>query len=507
VCARPSRICLVRGVGLNGDTEQRARLLTGQGFSVQVLQADPNDLPAAFRVPNLHTSACTDRSEAVCHTLERLHRERPFDLVEFPCLGGLGFRSVQAKRAGLAFGGVRLAVRLDRCSAWVREQEQRWAAGAEDLELDFCERYAFENADVQQAPDEGLRRYAAGLGWRVRDGEGAGGRETGDGPCGLPLVTVSVAHYNLGRYLPETLASLAAQTYPNLEVLVIDDGSTDQESVAVFRDLRAKYPRFRFLVQANAGIGATRNRGLREARGDYFLPVDADNVARPDMVERFVAGMCCNPHVSALTCYFLAFREGRDLAGADFCYAYRPTGGPHVLASLRNVYGDANAIFRTAHFRAIGGYETDRDTSNEDWEAFVKLVNAGYRVDVLPDHLFYYRHLDGGFSRVTNRYRNHRRVLRQFFQSEQLPVAERVALWTVLAGCHERLEQLAHEARAREGRGSVTSLLRTLAARVPFAKRVVKKLVQVGRERLRLLMSPARLSSYAAGSRPADQVP
>ena len=499
-CGRPSRVCLVSGVGLTEDTERRARLLTGQGFRVHVLHPDPDDMPAAFRVPNLHASVCTDLSEAVRHTLERRHREEPFDLVEFPCLGGLGFRSIQAKRAGLAFGGVCLAVRLDRCSAWVREQEQRWAAGAEDLELDFCERYAFENADVQQAPDEAMRRYAAGLGWRVRDGEEAGGCETADGTNGLPLVTVSIAHYNLGRYLPDALASLAAQTYPNLEVLVIDDGSTDAASVAVFREMQAKYPRFRFLTQANAGIGATRNRGLREARGEYFIPMDADNVTRPDMVERLVAGMRRNPDVSALTCYFLAFREDRDLAREDFRYAYRPTGGPHVLASLRNVYGDANAIFRTEHFRAVGGYETDRDTSNEDWEAFVKLVNAGYRIDVLPEHLFYYRHLDGGFSRVTNRYRNHRRVLRQFFEAERLPVAERVALWTALVGCQQRLEQLEQEARAHQGRGVFAFLFRAVGARVPAVKRMVKRMLQWGRAGSRLLARPPRRLLPADGA-------
>jgi glycosyltransferase involved in cell wall biosynthesis len=452
VCARPAAACLVTGDRLTEDTERRARELAGQGYCVHVLRGDPGDVPAAFRVLNLHASPCTDRAELVRHALERLHRARRFDLVEFPCLGGLGFRAIQAKRAGLAFGDVRLAVRLDGCSAWVREQAQRWAAGMEDLEVDFCERYAFEHADVQCVPDEALRQYAVGLGWQVRDGEEACGRETGEGTDDTPLVTVSVAHYNLGRYLPETLASLAAQTYPNLEVLVIDDGSTDAHSVAVFEEMRGRHPHFRFLTQANAGIGATRNRGLREARGTFFVPVDADNVTRPDMVERFVAGMRRDPDLAALSCYFLAFRDSADLARGEHAYAYRPTGGPYVLASLRNVYGDANAMFRTAAFRAVGGYETDRDTSNEDWEAFVKLAGAGYRLDVLPDHLFFYRHLESGFSRVTNAYRNHRRVLRQFVRAERLPEAERVALWAALPGFQQALEQLAHRNRVLERR-------------------------------------------------------
>jgi glycosyltransferase involved in cell wall biosynthesis len=474
--AEPVAVCLVAGERLtpDGPTWDRAHLLAGRGHRVHVLACGPEkgkaglarrlgeagiglsfladaDVPPTFRVRDLHAAAHTDRSERVRHGLEQLHRERRFAVVEFPCRGGLGFRSVQAKRAGLAFGDVPFAVRLDDCSAWVREQEQAWPTGPEDLSLDFCERYAFENADEQQGGTDGMRDYVARLGWRVRSAEESG-RETKNGPDDTPLVTVSIAYYNLGRYLPETLASLAAQTYPNLEVLVIDDGSTDPQSVAVFEEMRVRYLRFRFERQANAGIGATRNRGLFEARGDYFIPMDADNVARPDMVERFVTGMERGPGLAALTCYFHAFRDSTDLAREEYAYAFRPTGGPFVLASLRNVYGDANAIFRTASFRAVGGYETDRDTSNEDWEAFVKLAGAGYRLDVVPEHLFYYRHLDSGFSRVTNAYRNHRRVLRQFFRAERLPEAERIALWTALPGFGLTLEGLAQRNRVLERR-------------------------------------------------------
>jgi glycosyltransferase involved in cell wall biosynthesis len=263
-----------------------------------------------------------------------------------------------------------------------------------------------------------------------------------------PLVTVAVPFYNLGRYLPDALASLAAQTYPRLEVLVIDDGSTDADALAALEAMRRRHPGFWFVRQPNAGIGAARNRGLHEARGDYFIPMDADNVARPDMVERFVAAMRRNPGLGAMTCYFLAFPDcGPPPGQAGYLYACRPTGGPHTLASLRNVYGDGNAVFRTAAFRAVGGFETDRDTSFEDWEAFVKLVNAGLPVGVVPDHLFYYRHRPGGFSRVTDAHRNHQRVLRQFFRVERLPAAERAALWTALLGFQRRAERLAERQR------------------------------------------------------------
>ncbi len=311
--------------------------------------------------------------------------------------------------------------------------EQRWPT-AHDLLLDYCERYAREHADRPQG--------RAGRSLRLAPGSQGTG----------PLVTVSVAYYNLAPYLEAALASLAAQSYPAVETLVINDGSTGADANHVFREMQARYPQYRFLSQENAGIGATRNRGLSLAQGKYFLPMDADNVAHPDMVRLFVNAMERNPDLAAATCYFLAFRESSDLAAGRYAYVCKPTGGPRVLGALHNVYGDGNAIFRTDALRAVGGFETDRDTSFEDWEVFVKLTNAGFTIDVVPECLFCYRHRDASFSRVTSDYRNHQRVLRRFVEVEQWAADERHTLWNLLAGTHHRLTQAEDERRTLQRR-------------------------------------------------------
>jgi len=458
------------GPGRAAAIAASARRFRERGMSFSTPES--GDAIASLRVRNVVDSCHADRSDAIRHALERLHAERRFDAIEFPAAGGFGFRTVQAKRAGLGFGDVCLTVRLDACNAWNRDRECRWPSGPEELELDFAERYAFEQADVQTIPNPAMREYVRRIGWADREAVLPADPDTGDA---RPLVTVAVPHYNLGRYLPETLASLAAQTYPNLEVVVIDDGSTDQSSLDIFGQMQSLYPQFRFFHQTNAGIGATRNRGLRAANGEYFIPVDADNVARPDMVERFVAGMRRNPGLGAMTCYFLAFKDGVSLASGPYLYAHRPTGGPHALSCIRNVYGDGNAIFRTAVFRVVGGYETDRDASFEDWEAFVKLVHAGHGVGVIPDYLFYYRYRDAGFSRVTDDYRNRQRVLRQFMQLDRLPPAERAVLWNAMFGFHRRADQLRELMRYR-----LADRLHTLCARTPFVTRGLKWLVRMG---------------------------
>ena len=455
----------------------RSCTVDGEAITVhvggRVIQAavDPADTPPDFRVPNQYEPAHADRSDRLRFTLERLAREQGLTRIEFGVRGGLAFRAVQAKRAGLAFAGVTLAARLDSCGKWERERRQRWPGSFAEVEIDFAERFAFENADERVYPDQAMLDFVTRAGWEASVAHASGSD-------GHPVVTIGIAHYNLDAYLPDTLASLAAQTYPHLDVIVIDDGSTDARSLAVFEQMRAKYPGYRFLRQPNAGIGATRNRCLELARGEFFLPVDADNLARPHMVERFVTAIRRNQHLAAMTCYFLAFED--DPARPHF--AGRPAGGPHPLAAIRNVYGDANAIFRTAALRAVGGYETDRGTSCEDWEAFVKLVNAGRKIGVVPEHLFHYRHRPGGFSRATNWFANHQRVLRQFTRGAPLPAGDAEVLWTALLGFHLRLQELEHTppplrhrladrlyAAAGRGRGLLRGVKRLLTCRRPVA--------------------------------------
>lgn len=443
--------------------------------------APPSERDRAFSIPHAHGDGPCEASDRLRLALESLD----FAIIEFPCHGGLAYRAIQARRAGLAFSRTRLSVRLEATSDYLRHQSGRWPDDPADLEADHAERYAFEHACVQILGSDDLNRHVRNQGWPLRPDAISPSDDYPPlsldlpSPTRQPLVTICVPHYNLGAHLPSTLESLAVQTYPHLEVLVIDDGSTDASSRSVFSTLSERYPRFRFLQQENAGIGATRNRGLREASGEYFLPMDADNIAHPHMVERFVSVLERRPDLAALSCYFLAFSTDADLHHSRFTYAYRPTGGPHLLASLRNVYGDATALYRTDAFRSVGGYETDRGTSFEDWEAFVKLVHAGFRLDVLPEHLFYYRHLATGFSRTTNAFANQQRVLRQFTHGQALSDADRRALWNLLTGVHLRLEQL--DARQRSLRYRLVDRFHSIYDRVPLARRMLRWLATFGR--------------------------
>jgi GT2 family glycosyltransferase len=400
--------------------------LTGV-FGTRHLQSFP--LPKSHRIRNVHGESGIDRADLVRHAVENICREYHITHIEFPALCGLAVRCLQAKHCGIAFGQQTIRVILDDCHAHQRKREQRYLASLDELEVEYLERYSVENADALVTSEPEVLSLVKSLGWDVRDRE-----KPARNIASRPLVSVCVPHYNLGEYLPATLQAIQSQSYRNLEVVIIDDGSTDYDSVRAFLKAQHDYPQFRFLRQANAGIGATRNRGLELAQGRYFIPIDADNLPCAEMVTKLVDAIERRPELTALSCDFLAFRDEAALAAEQFEYVYRPSGGPLVLAALRNVYGDACAIYNTERFRQLGGYETDRGTSYEDWEAFVKIVRKGHRLDVYPEPLFYYRHLESGFSRRTNQFNNHQRVLRQFEALSDLPLSERVLLWQMLAG-------------------------------------------------------------------------
>jgi hypothetical protein len=418
------------------------------------------------------------RGERVAAELERLHAERQFDLIEFGD-AGVAMRSVQSKRSADAFGDVALAVRLSVPAFVRRAAEEQMLSAPRDLKLDFCERYAFEGADLALAASRDLLSAAEARGWKVpADVEVVPAPTAGEehdqqiedlyrrlverapgGPApldGSATLTVVVAHYDHDRYLAAALASLAAQTRPPEEVIVIDDGSPSEAAQRVFAEQEALYPDWRFLRQENVGPGATRNRGLELAGGKYFLPFDSDNIAVETMVERLLRAMERNGGRAATACHNLGFTEDEDIAAGKFTSRYSPTGGPLALAAVENVFGDTCSIFDTAALRSVGGFEVNLWSPTEDWETFVKLATRGLEVDVLPRPLFHYRTDAGGrlqhlgTDRATKlRLRAH--LLDEFFATAELDGAARRDLLESLQAFDDFV-QVGVEARLAEQR-------------------------------------------------------
>lgn len=229
-------------------------------------------------------------------------------------------------------------------------------------------------------------------------------------------ITICIAHFNYGDYLPALLESLDTQSVTGFAVVVVDDGSTNPRSREVFDDLASRFAHktnWTFLRKPNGGIGHTRNFAASHATTDYIVFMDADNIAEPHMVERFASAMSIFDG-DVLTCYFRGFRNRPEASEREIVYSYMPAGPCLEAGYKANVFGDANAIIRRRAFLKVGGFGEERDSSFEDWELFARMALQGCSVDVLPEHLFLYRHTDEGFSRNTSLYLNYSRVHRAY---------------------------------------------------------------------------------------------
>jgi len=188
----------------------------------------------------------------------------------------------------------------------------------------------------------------------------------------LPRVTTVVPVFNGARYLAETLESLLAQTFPAIEILVVDDGSTDESSAVA----SGYSPRVTLLRQDNRGQAAALNAGLAAARGDFVSFLDADDVWLPDKAARQVARFEARPDLGysvTRIANFLSPEYAGQAARLDPAL-FRDTPG-YVVSTL---------MARRAVFETIGGFDDSLIHANKT-EWFLRARNRGVPGEEIPE--------------------------------------------------------------------------------------------------------------------------
>lgn len=215
-----------------------------------------------------------------------------------------------------------------------------------------------------------------------------------------PLVSVIIPAYNAEQFIARTLESVLAQTYRNIEVLVIDDGSQDDTAAIVSR-YKQQDDRVKLLYQVNSGVAAARNLAIQSARGEFIAPIDADDIWSPDAIAKLV----------------LRFQQSRSDVGVVYTWSLdidgqeQPTGGFHAAAIAGNVYktmichnflGNASStLIRRSCLDQVGGYDSQLRAQQaqgcEDWDLYLRLA-AKYPFAVVPEFLVGYRKQANGMS-------------------------------------------------------------------------------------------------------------
>jgi glycosyltransferase involved in cell wall biosynthesis len=211
-----------------------------------------------------------------------------------------------------------------------------------------------------------------------------------------PLVSIIIPVYNADQFLERTLLSAQQQTYDNLEIIVVNDGSTDTSS-----QIAAKYafcdPRIKTVDQRNSGVASARNAGLRCASGDYVAFLDADDIWHPTKIERQIEVLLASTDSTGWGSVYSLHRyidvQDRVLQSGRFWS--QPGDFITHLVTHRTECG-SKILARRELAIAVGGYDTEMSGA-EDFDFELKLI-ARFPMVVVPEYLVGYRVSPGNVS-------------------------------------------------------------------------------------------------------------
>jgi glycosyltransferase involved in cell wall biosynthesis len=213
----------------------------------------------------------------------------------------------------------------------------------------------------------------------------------------MKTVSVIIPNYNYGRFLREAIDSALGQTHPPHEVIVIDDGSTDES-----REILESYGmRIRVHYQQNEGVGAARNKGAEMATGEVLAFLDADDLWAPAKIEKQLADLESKPNVGLVHCG-LQYIDENGRQGDEYLVGREGEVAEDLLRFEPVISGPGGtSLIPRSVFLGVGGYDTNKDLHpSEDWELSYRIATK-YRFAFVPEPLLFYRqHGSGGHTNI-----------------------------------------------------------------------------------------------------------
>ena len=204
----------------------------------------------------------------------------------------------------------------------------------------------------------------------------------------MPKISVIIPAYNAMDYLPETMESVLAQTHHDFEVIVVNDGSSDQTRQWVSQ---IKDPRVKLISQENKGLAGARNTGIAHAQGEYITFLDADDLWEPTKLEKQVRVLDENSEVGLVYTWVAYINDQGGYTGK--IVKYQAEGNVWQKLTQRNIIECGSvAMVRRSCFEAVGLFDWNlsRFNVNEDWDMWLRIA-ARYPFKVVKEPLVYYR--------------------------------------------------------------------------------------------------------------------
>jgi len=226
-----------------------------------------------------------------------------------------------------------------------------------------------------------------------------------------PLVSVVVPAWNAERTLAETLNSVAAQTYRDLEILIVDDGSTDA-TATVAADFCAREPRARLISTANGGVAAARNEAIAEAAGHWIAPIDADDLWHPRKIEKqIVAALSAPERPGFVYCWHRLIDSESRITGSG--PHWQLNGRAYAQLAYLNVVENGSALLLSRDaLLEVGGYDESlrarRAQGCEDVMVQLQIARR-HPIAVVPEYLVGHRrhgsNMSGDFEQILRSWR------------------------------------------------------------------------------------------------------
>ena len=184
------------------------------------------------------------------------------------------------------------------------------------------------------------------------------------------VISVIIPCYKSGEFLPEAIASVFNSGFSNFEIIIVNDGSTDLHTLTILENLDSNQGKV--LSQENQGPAAARNSGAKEAKGDFLLFLDADNLILPGYIEKATAVLNANRAIGVVYANPLFIGD----TSAEPRFYPKPYSAQALL--LGN-YIDMCSLVRREVFEELGGFDAHRDLIGwEDWEFWLRVSQTGW---------------------------------------------------------------------------------------------------------------------------------
>ena len=201
----------------------------------------------------------------------------------------------------------------------------------------------------------------------------------------MPKVSIIIPCYNQGKYVAEAINSALRQTFKDIEIVCVNDGSTDN-SVEIIKSFENKYKNFIFLNnEENRGVIYSRNFAIKNCNGTYILPLDADDIIEPTYVEKAVKILDNNPNIGIVYC------KAKIFGNYDKYWNLKPFNKSDIL--YENCIF-CSALFRKSDFLKFGGYNNNMKYGCEDYDLWLSFIEQGLEVFQINEILFSYRQYD-----------------------------------------------------------------------------------------------------------------